>query len=372
MHPIIRDSINSNHLTGDHEPSLTRGTPETQDPIISNVSDATVHHNEESHSCASFFYVCWEKLCKSVHTFFSYATYYLTCCFSRGSFEDVTSHHVRPNDPTSEQSQVAEILRDMVNKKNLIEKNIEHIDSYQKFYIDQQKILDNYLGALDDALIELGTLVAPSPAITDHGKASTAANPFHSETQNINCLHRIGCKAEALKGPLQNNTLVPKHGKNLLSQMEELVSPCEERRKAWFNSGRLTTSLLVLKITEALRDLENKQSSYHSLQQDLNNLVTENGEFALDIENQLPPSSINYVDGDIQALYALSEEQLEQLSQQNLKIKVGVQSNMRTLYEAIETFQTSIRSFKAAKIASENQALNQKINTNPFGKRRGL
>jgi hypothetical protein len=260
----------------------------------------------------------------------------------------------------------------VVNKESLIQKNIKHIDSDKDFYTEQQNILGNYLGALDDALSELGTIVAPSPATKDQGKASADANPFHSETQNINLLHTIGLKAEALKGPLQTNTLVPEHGNNLLSQMKELVSPCEEIRQAWFKSGRLTTSLLVLKITEALRDLENKKLSYHSLQQDLNNLILENGEFATDIDNQLPPSSIKYVHGDIQALYALSEEQLKQLSQQNLKIKVGVQSNMQILYEAIEAFQTSIRSFKAAKIESENQALNKKINTNPFGRRRGL
>lgn len=372
MHPITRDSINSNHLPDDHEPSLTIGAPEAQEPSVSNVSDATVHHNEESHSCASFFYMCWKKLCKSVHTFFSYATYYLTCCFSRGSFEDVTQHRAPSTEPTSEQISVAEILRDVVNKESLIKKNIEHIDSNKDFYTEQQGILENYLDALDDALNELGTIVAPSPATKDQGKASAAANPFHSETQNINLLHTVELKAEALKGPLQNNTLVQKHGNNLLSQMEELLSPCEETRKAWFNSGRLTTSLLVLKINEALRDLENKKSSYQLLQQDLNRLILENGEFALDIENQLPPSSIKYVHGDIQALHALSEEQLEQLSQKNLKIKAGVQSNIKILYEAVEAFQTSIRDFKAAKIASENQALNQKINTNPFGRRRGL
>ncbi len=372
MHPITRDSINSNHLPDDREPSLTRGVPEAQDPIISNVSDMTVHHNEEPHSCASFFYVCWEKLCKSVHTFFSYATYYLTCCFSRGSFEDVTQYRAPSMEPTDEQISVAEIVRDVANKTSLIEKNIKHIDSDKDFYTEQQNILENYLGALDDALSELGTIIAPSPATKDQGKASAAANPFHSENPNINLLHTIGLKAKALKGPLQNNTLVPEHGNNLLSEMEELVSPCEETRKAWFNSGRLTTIQLVFKISEALRDLERKKSSYHSLQQDLDRLILDNDEFALDIENQLPPSSIKYVHGDIQALHALSEEQWEQLSQTNLTIKVGVQSNMQILYEAVEAFQTSIKSFKAAKIASENQALNQKINTNPFGRRRGL
>jgi hypothetical protein len=268
---------------------------------------------------ASFLSSCWETLVSSVYTFFSYVSYYLTCCFSKGSFQDVTRNQ------NENQIRAASILRSFGSKSALLREYGGYYRGIIGFYTEQKIFLLNYLQVLREAVSDLvGTLQDQKEELV-------------KETETDRLIADIIAKLKFLKENTEYEALAIEIENRILND-ERLGN----------NVMRLSANALSSTITLELQIFERKQTVNDALMEKLNVLCNSNQAFLLNSDQDNPTSIANInassIDaGDPQLLEELSESSLNDLRDRNQRSEKGFKNNMLVLERDIKGYVNSIK-----------------------------
>ncbi len=313
----------------------------------------------------SFLAACWQKLLHSVYTFFSYVSYFLTCCFRSGSFRDVTAG---VSSPTEDQVLAASLLEDFGNKWRLLREYQAFSLGRRRFYEHQQEFLLSYLGALvegiDDLIINLGQAPLSGHSL-EESKSIVQGEGEEEHAQASRLLENILEQVERLK----KNADYREFAVSLEDQVEN-------SKNLPSGAVELSVQMIVLTIREQWRHFNLELEKMDRLTSKLQQLFFQNSNSSLAqtatvvepagaIAN-IPPANIQ-TSGiqreELQELFGLHDGSLAQLREESQRSQRGFENNMLLLQEKVQGHLRFIRSevhkIKMKKLQEENQRANQ-------------
>ena len=234
----------------------------------------------------SFLYSVLKNFFRSAYKFFSYVSYYLTFCFSKDSFRDVTNNATAPSnenlvpdsiDGVIKKAAVAIVEERRENQKIIHEYDL-HYSGYVEFYQQQEGFLKNYLEYLRDAfnhlkdkMQEVDHLKKSQPLKSPGAKMSLVTNYF-----SFDLIDEINETLESLKETPELVSLVTKTRELLFNNKKE------EDKTTQFSAKALATM-----IKGQLDYFKMKQASSKMLKKEADILIDDHLEFMVAFDLQV-------------------------------------------------------------------------------------
>lgn len=265
----------------------------------------------------SSLYSSLNKLWSSIYKFFSYVSYYFTCCFSKGSFQNVTRNQNAPLVISDDQKKAAQILREYFQNENIVRQYGGAFERKKRFYIVQKEFLKNYLQYLQASVVDLNnTIQNKTEKINEEGEPSILIQDIVEKLQHLKNQSEYQSLAEDIESRLLNN-----------NELE--------------NGASIFSAKALSKIIEFnLEWLSTKQHSNDRLQEQLKSLYNKNQDFLLmahfDDPNFFAHIHVTMDHAALESLETLNDENLETLRTNNKRSEAGFENNMLVFQDDIQ------------------------------------
>jgi hypothetical protein len=345
MKSVPPDSQSRSFVPRDIQSELEKEVPEEQSGNFLGIKNMT--HEGAS---PSSLYSCLNKLWSSIYKFFSYVSYYFTCCFSKGSFQNVTRNQNAPLVISDDQKKAAQILREYSQNENIMRQYGGVFERQKRFYIEQKEFLINYLQYLQASVVDLNnTIQNKTEEIKEEGEPSIL-------------IQYIVEKLQHLKNQSEYKSLA-----NSIELAESIESRLLINKILDNGASILSAKTLSGTIELKLERLTTMQDANDRLQKELRALYNNNHDFLSmanrDDSNLIPGISATMDHATLVSLETFNEEDLERLRNNNKKTEAGFENNMLVFQNDIQMMvnqlQGALNAIKVKRAQKLNRAANR-------------
>jgi hypothetical protein len=319
MQSVPPDSQSRSFVPRDIQSELEKEVPEEQLGNFLVINNVT--HEGAS---PSSLYSCLNKLWSSIYKFFSYVSYYFTCCFSKGSFQNVTRNQNAPLVISDDQKKAAQILREYFQNENIVRQYGGVFERKKRFYIEKKEFLKNYLQYLQASVVDLNnTIQNKTEEINEEGEPSILIQDIVEKLQHL----KNQSEYQSLAKSIESRLLIDKRLEN--------------------GACIFSAKVLSLTIELGLERLTTKQDANDRLQKELRALYNNNHDFLSmanrDDSNLIPGISATMDHATLVSLETFNEEDLERLRNNNKKTEAGFENNMLVFQNDIQMMVEQLR-----------------------------
>lgn len=325
MKSVPPDSQSRSFVPSDIQSELEKEVSEEQSVNFLGIKNAT-----QEGASPSSLYSCLNKLWSSIYKFFSYVSYYFTCCFSKGSFQNVTRNQNAPLVISDDQKKAAQILREYFQNENIVRQYGGVFERQKRFYIEQKEFLINYLQYLQASVVDLNnTIQNKTEEIKEEGEPSILIQYIVEKLQHL--------KNQSEYKSLANSIELAESIESRL-----LINKILENGASIFSAKALSTTIEL-----NLELLSVKQHSNDRLQEQLKAFYSNNQVFLsmarFDDPNLLAHIHVTMDHGALISLETLNEENLKKLRANNKKSEAGFENNMLVFQNDIQMMVEQLR-----------------------------